>query len=85
MTGGQINHYVGTSQPEIEPGTPLFDESLKSCGSEGNRHVLVRRHEEKMKSINADLQGIKDLLLIDDTESLVGRADGLKKFHSSYV
>ena len=44
--------------------------------------MLVRTEgqEEKLKSIDTDLQGIKrDLLLIDDYESLAGKAAGLEE------
>ena len=41
---------------------------------------MLEGHEEKLKSIDADLQGIKrDLLLINDYESLAGRAAGLEE------
>ena len=37
-------------------------------------------HEERLKSIDTDLQGIKcDMLLIDDHESLVEKAGGLEE------
>ena len=37
-------------------------------------------HEERLKSIDTDLQGIKrDMLLIDDYESLAGRENGLEE------
>ena len=37
---------------------------------------LLESHEERLKSIDTDLQGIKrDMLLIDHYESLAGRAD----------
>ena len=40
---------------------------------------LLEGHEERLKSINTDLQGIKwDMLLIDDYESQAGRATGLE-------
>ena len=38
----------------------------------------LESHEERLKTIDADLQAIKrDMLLIDDYERLVGKADGL--------
>ena len=41
---------------------------------------LLERHEERLKSIDTDLQGIKrDMLLIDDYESLAGRAGGFEE------
>ena len=41
---------------------------------------LLEGHEEKLKSIDTDLQGRKKyLLLIDDYESLAGRAGGLEE------
>ena len=41
---------------------------------------LLESHEESLKSVDTDLHAIKcDMLLIDDYESLVGRADGLKE------
>ena len=42
--------------------------------------VTIEGHEERLKSFDADLEGIKrDLLLIDDYESLVAKAAGLKE------
>ena len=42
--------------------------------------IILQGHEEKLKGIDADLQGIKhDILLIDDHESLAGRAVGLEE------
>ena len=42
--------------------------------------LLLEGHEETLKCIKADLQGIKqDLLLIDDYESLAGKAVGLEE------
>ena len=44
---------------------------------------LLEGHYERLKSINADLQGIKqDMLLIDDYESLAGKAAGLEEASS---
>ena len=41
---------------------------------------LLEGHEERLKSINADLQGIKqDLLLIDDYKSLAAKPVGLEE------
>ena len=41
---------------------------------------LLESHEDRLKSIDIDLQAIKrDLLLIEDYESLAGRADGLEE------
>ena len=41
---------------------------------------LLEEHEESLKSIDTDLHGIKrDMLLIDDDESLAGKAPGLEK------
>ena len=41
---------------------------------------LLKRHEERLKSIDTDLQAMKrDMLLIDDYESLAGMADGLEE------
>ena len=41
---------------------------------------LLESHKERLKSIDTDLQGIKcDMLLIDDCESLAGRAGGLEE------
>ena len=46
---------------------------------------LLESHEERLKSINTDLQGIKrDTVWIDDYESLAGKADSWKKLYSSY-
>ena len=40
---------------------------------------LLESHEDRLKSINTDLMDIKrDVLLIDDYESLAGKADGLE-------
>ena len=53
---------------------------VESCGREGNGHVRVRGHEERLKSTNSDLQGIKhDMLVIYDYESLAGKAGGLEE------
>ena len=42
-------------------------------------------HEERLKTIDSDLQAIKcDMLLIEDYESLAGRADGLEEALFSY-
>ena len=41
---------------------------------------LLKGHEGRLKSIDTDLQAIKrDMLLIDDYESLAGKADGLEE------
>ena len=41
---------------------------------------LLESHEERLKNINTDIQSINhDMLLIDDYESLAGRADGLEE------
>ena len=41
---------------------------------------LLERHEEKLNSIDTDLQSIKhDMMLMDDHESLAGRAGGLEE------
>ena len=41
---------------------------------------LLERHGEKLKSIDANLQRTKrDLLLIDDYESLAGKRAGLEE------
>ena len=41
---------------------------------------VLEGHEERLKSIDSDLQGIKrDTLLIDDYESLAGKAGGLEE------
>ena len=41
---------------------------------------LLGSNEQRLKSINTDLQAIKrDMLLIDDYESLAGKADGLEE------
>ena len=41
---------------------------------------LLKGHEERLKNIDVDLRGIKrDMLLIDDYESLAGRAADLKE------
>ena len=40
----------------------------------------LESHEERLKTIDSDLQCIKrDLLLIDDYKSLAGRANGLEE------
>ena len=40
----------------------------------------LETHEERLKTIDIDLQSIKcDMLLIDDYESLSGKADGLEE------
>ena len=42
--------------------------------------MFNKGHEERFKSINTNLQGIKrDVLLIDDYESLAGRVAGLEQ------
>ena len=39
---------------------------------------MLEEHEERLKSIDSDLQCIKhDMLLMDDYESIAGRAGGL--------
>ena len=41
---------------------------------------LLESREERLKGIDSDLQAIKrDMLLIDDYESLAGRADGMEE------
>ena len=41
---------------------------------------LLEGHEERLKSIDTDLQGIKcDMLLINDYGSLAGKAAGLEE------
>ena len=41
---------------------------------------LLESHEERLKSIDTDLQAIKhNMLLIDDYESLAGKEDGLEE------
>ena len=48
------------------------DKELDMCVLEGQ--------EERLKSINTNLKGkIRDILLIDDYESLAGRAAGLEE------
>ena len=55
----------------------MDDKKLDMCSLEG--------HEERVKSINADLYKIKyDMLLLGDYKSLAERAPGLKKPHSRY-
>ena len=44
---------------------------------------LLESHEERLKSIDTDLQGIKcNMLLINNYESLAGRAGGLEVYSS---
>ena len=42
---------------EVQPGTQFFDESQESCGREEKKtdKCLVEGHEERLKSIDADL------------------------------
>ena len=41
---------------------------------------LLESHEERLKSIDTDLQGIKlDMQLMDNYESLAGRLDGMEE------
>ena len=41
---------------------------------------LLESHDDRLKSIDTDLQAIKrDVLLIDDYESLAGKADDLEE------
>ena len=41
---------------------------------------LLESHEDKLKSIDTDLQAIKrDMLLTDDYESLAGTANGMEQ------
>ena len=40
---------------------------------------LLEGHEEKLKSIDADLQLKRDMVLIDNHESLAGRASDLEE------
>ena len=41
---------------------------------------VLEGHEERLKSIDTDLQGIKhDMLLIDDYENLVWKAGGMEE------
>ena len=47
---------------------------------------LLEGHEKRLKSIDTDLHGIKqDRLLIDDYESIAGKAASLEEFSLSYM
>ena len=50
----------------------LQDNELDMC--------LLEKHKERLKSINTNLQGIeRDMLLIDDYNSLAGRTASLEQ------
>ena len=41
---------------------------------------FLESHKKRLENIDSDLQGIKrDMLLIEDYESLAGRAEGLEE------